>query len=629
MRLLFVAGLVTAAGLAAIAWWRSDFPEQPLDTELARSLPKANGVANFATSNQCRDCHPLEYASWHASYHRTMTQVARPETVAGPFDGTTVEDAGQVHRLRQRDDELWVESSPANEPPPSSNEDAEQLKPVARRAVLATGSHHMQVYWAAGGAGNLLDELPLVYIRDPRPGKSRWAPLRASYLSPSGASSESHAHWNKDCILCHATGGQPGMEGHTGAANTKVAEIGIACEACHGPAEHHVRLERQRADLAAQATTNHEHAHDERTIINPARLHPERAAQVCGHCHAFASFMTESLIDAFLLSGSAYRPGDDLLKTRLTILPARLPPEQNEANRKYNPFYEGSYWPDGMVRVVGREYNGLLESTCYQQGGMTCLSCHSMHQSDPNDQLAASMDGNDACYQCHQSYRQNLADHTHHPEASRGSQCYNCHMPHTTYGLFKAVRSHQISSPSVAITLATGRPTACNMCHLDQTLDWSAEHLSAWYGQPRQALDDEQRALAAAALWLLKGDAVQRALLAWMAGWKPALEVSGADWLPPILAPLLDDPSPVVRMIAWRSLDGLDPRYCAEYDYVGSSTERQAAVHRVVERWKTATGRKRRALPESLLGNSGGDLDEDLLGNLLRDRDDHGLLIEE
>ncbi|GIT38389.1 MAG: hypothetical protein Ct9H300mP7_3100 [Verrucomicrobiota bacterium] len=41
-----------------------------------------------------------------------------------------------------------------------------------------------------------------------------------------------------------------------------------------------------------------------------------------------------------------------------------------------------------MVRVTGREYNGLLDTACYQNGKMSCLSCHSMHgYLDNNDQL--------------------------------------------------------------------------------------------------------------------------------------------------------------------------------------------------------------------------------------------------
>src|SRR5882672_7555596 len=45
----------------------------------------------YASSQTCRACHPSQYASWHGSYHRTMTQIATPETVLPSFDGVTVE----------------------------------------------------------------------------------------------------------------------------------------------------------------------------------------------------------------------------------------------------------------------------------------------------------------------------------------------------------------------------------------------------------------------------------------------------------------------------------------------------------------------------------------------------------
>src|SRR5947208_5654909 len=66
---------------------------------------------------------------------------------------------------------------------------------------------------------------------------------------------------------------------------------------------------------------------------------------------------------------------------------------------------------------------------------------------------------------------------SHHLAASSGSQCYDCHMPHTTYGVLKAIRSHQVGSPRVADELATGRPNACNLCHLDKPLAWTAHQL--------------------------------------------------------------------------------------------------------------------------------------------------------
>src|SRR5258706_15854300 len=50
----------------------------------------------YVSSQTCRACHPSQYASWHASYHRTMTQVATPQSVAASFDGVRVEPGAMV-----------------------------------------------------------------------------------------------------------------------------------------------------------------------------------------------------------------------------------------------------------------------------------------------------------------------------------------------------------------------------------------------------------------------------------------------------------------------------------------------------------------------------------------------------
>ncbi len=177
------------------------------------------------------------------------------------------------------------------------------------------------------------------------------------------------------------------------------------------------------------------------------------------------------------------------------------------------PLLDSFYWPDGMIRVSGREYNGLIESPCYLRGPMTCLSCHTMHSGDPNDQLVDRMRGDAACLQCHEEIGNDLAAHTHHAPTSSGSRCYNCHMPHTTHGLLSAIRSHQISSPRGTDSVPpTGRPNACNLCHLDQTLAWTQKHLEDWYDIKPVTEPAAFKDVAASLVWLIQGDAGQRAL---------------------------------------------------------------------------------------------------------------------
>jgi len=41
--------------------------------------------AGYLESNDCRKCHEGNYATWHATFHRTMTQEATPLSVLGDF----------------------------------------------------------------------------------------------------------------------------------------------------------------------------------------------------------------------------------------------------------------------------------------------------------------------------------------------------------------------------------------------------------------------------------------------------------------------------------------------------------------------------------------------------------------
>jgi predicted CXXCH cytochrome family protein len=566
----------------------------------------------YASSAACQTCHPQQYASWHASFHRRMTQVATTEAVLAPFAGEEFAVASSTVRLIRRHGNFWVEkrSGPAG-------------KADARPIVMTTGSHHMQGYWVRRDESNLLDQLPLMWLIEPD-GGGRWVPLGDSFLAPPHDNTE-RTPWNQNCVFCHAVAGIPGVEPRVRRFDTTVAELGIACEACHGPAERHLAAHSRPPD--GDATNDRA----DPTIVHPKRLESDRSAQVCGQCHAVAKFTTDRLLQEWPTRGSPYRPGDDLEATRLTLSPSRLTSAQVESLRKgTGGFWESHFWPDGMVRVAGREYNGLVESACHEKGNMSCLDCHSIHQSNPDDQLAEGMETNEACFQCHASYRNELARHTHHRAESSGSQCYNCHMPHTTYGLFKAIRSHQITNPNVATTLDTGRPNACNLCHLDQTLAWSAEKLSEWYGQPAVELDDDTQNVSAALLWLLRGDAVQRALVAWSGGWQPAREASSSDdWLPPFLELLLKDRYAAVRLVADRSLKKLG--YDLGYDFLAPKTAPATEQAQALERMRRAkldvTGRS--ALAGRLLLDAEGRLRWADVERLLNARDDHDLWIDE
>jgi hypothetical protein len=203
----------------------------------------------------------------------------------------------------------------------------------------------------------------------------------------------------------------------------------------------------------------------------------------------------------------------------------------------------------------------------------------------------------------------------------------NCHMPRTTYGLFSAMRSHRIDSPSVRVTLESGKPNACNLCHLDRTLEWTGSYLTEWYGQPPVGLDDDNRTIAAAALWALEGDAAQRTIVGWHLGWGPAREASGDEWIAPYLAQLLADPYAATRRVAYRSIVTLPGFEGFRYDYVDAPASLASKADEAVERWR----RQQRSASDrpQLLIDAGRNLRLDVWLRLLDERDERPLTIRE
>jgi hypothetical protein len=345
-------------------------------------------------------------------------------------------------------------------------------------------------------------------------------------------------------------------------------------------------------------------------------------------------------------NGFPYRPGAPLTATRFVAQPST---NTNSSTMKrllaaYPEFIEDSFWPDGMVRVSGREYNGLIESPCFKNARdetrkMTCFSCHTMHKtaSDPRStaewagthQVSAGMNSNEACLQCHPAVRANVTGHTRHQAQSTGSDCYNCHMPYTSYGLLRALRSHQISSPTVAESVNAGRPNACNSCHLDKTLQWTAAYLEEWYGTPGTALNEDERTIAASLLWLLRGDAGQRALAAWSFGWPPAQAASGTSWTAVFVSQLLEDPYEAVRFIASRSLRSLPGYAYFDYDFLAPSADRFAATVRALNTWKTTVRTRNRRTDAELLFTADGSPNVDAITRLLRQRNDRRVVLRE
>ena len=560
--------LVLVILAAALLTWN---PRE--DLQLQKDLPKRVTDREYLSSVSCRSCHPEHYHSWHRTFHRTMTQVATPETVQAPFENEELTSRGRTFRLQRRGDEFWAHM-------PDLDWEVGQLRQghdinqisdppmVDRRVIMITGSHHFQGFWVSAKRGNELWQIPWYYSIE----EDRWIPREDAFLNPPQGDRH-FKKWNINCIKCHSVAPHPGLNTRDKEFVSQVAELGISCEACHGPAQEHVEFHRNPLNRY-----RHRFADEpDPTIVNPRRESSKISSQICGRCHIVSMFHNEL---EFAINGETYRPGMEL--KRFLRIPSMSDPAYKRSLKETG---NRVFWDDGSCAIGGAEYLGLIDSACHKRGELACLSCHSMHESDPKDQLAQHMQTDQACIQCHESFRDRIEEHTHHAPGSSGSRCYNCHMPHTAYALMSAMRSHRIDSPSVLSSIRSGRPNACNLCHLDKTLKWSADHLTDWYGSPPVQMDTDEREIAASVLWLLRGNALQRAVTAWHFGWPEAQQPSGTDWMAPILAETLVDPYSTVRHIGYRSLRQVPRFERFEYDFVAPGQERSEARQRVLDHW--------------------------------------------
>ncbi|MBM84343.1 MAG: C cytochrome precursor [Planctomycetaceae bacterium] len=610
-----IAGLLAAATAIVVfaVLRRTDDSDQLPERPIEDQLPKFVQREQFVSSNACQECHPSQHASWHRTFHRSMTQVASTESVVGDFDDVQLESRGRSYRLYKKGEEFWVNMADPDWEASALKHGADLAQiddpPIVdRQIIMTTGSHHMQGYWIRGDNGNQLRQVPWYFIID----ENRWVPREDVFMEPPG-SPRHFMEWNDHCIVCHSVGGAPRADRQANYYDTQVAELGIACEACHGPGKEHVQYQRLLANGGSVVGLSD-------PVVNPKLENSKIASEICGQCHStFGPFNDRGFIE----KGYSYRAGKTLSDSHYMLT---FEEAHSEVGSKRLQSY---YWDDGTCRVGGREYLGLVKSPCFERGPMSCLSCHSLHESEPDDLLTPSMRTDDACLQCHKEMADDLEAHTHHAANSSGSLCYNCHMPHTTYALLKAIRSHRIVTPNVATSVEKGRPNACNLCHLDQTYEWTATKLNEWYEIPEPELNDDERQVAASLLWLLKGDPVQRIVAAWHMGWKPAIEATGNDWQQRFLAELLTDEYSTVRYVAGKQIGQFVGAKDWKYDFVASPAEREKSRQRAIELWGKSHALPNDSRNQRLLIKSSLKVDEERLRELKEQRDTRPITLPE
>lgn len=618
--------LVVVAALLAVVLvcaWGFDSRRAPPENALVQR------TRDFEGSETCRNCHAERWESWRKTYHSTMTTLPTRESVLGRFDGVEVLLFGARARPFARDGRFFFEL------PAYGGEPARTAE-----VALCVGSHRYQQYFELVDDGtHAFRRLPLVWHAV----DGRWSHLNAVFLEPDRDDWGAHvATWNENCVFCHNTGPMPRMRGAAERApdepphfDTKVEELGIACESCHGPGETHVA--EQRGPFAKWwVELGFAELGD---ALDPRELPAARANAVCGQCHSQRLPDPPEKLWEFLATGPTFRPGEPLAGH---VVPVRRDTPSVDATDP--ELFRQRFWSDGTARLSAYEYLGVTQSPCAVSERFSCNACHRMHSGDPSGMIEPEFRGDRACTQCHAELARDaaaLAAHTHHAPESAGSRCLECHMPRMVYGIVDIHRSHRVESPDVARDVEGGRPNACAQCHLDKSAPWLAERMRAWWGEryaaPRSRPDGAPQDVPEALASLHAGDAVQRAVYAKAFGRADAaLDARGKAWASAQLVIALGDGYPAIRTLARRALVALDGAVglglgdaLAAYDPLAPVELRAAALRELVAAAPRLLADFARSAPPELLLDARGAVDLARVRALLDLQSEHVISIGE
>lgn len=410
---------------------------------------KPAGQAQYLGSASCSGCHTEQHQAWEQSQHRHAMDHASAETVLADFNDTRFEHAGITSHFSVREGAYYVTT------------DGPDGALTEYRVLYTFGLDPLQQYLVDLGGGRI-QALSIAW--DTRPeadGGQHWFHLYPNEtvrhdhpLHWTGASQ----NWNFMCADCHVTDYRKGYDADTQLFDSRWAEMGVGCEACHGPGSQHIEWSKGRewpdkgltVLLDERQDMHWLHEMQRVTARRSTPLSSDKEQQICAQCHSLRSAVAEGY-HAGLPLQDFYRPA--LLSDPL-------------------------FFPDGQQREEVFISASFAQSKMHG-AGVTCSDCHEPHSQ------ALRAPGNALCNSCHLATEFDRPGHHFHAADSSAAQCVNCHMPERTYMVIDPRRDHRIAVPRPDLAQQFGTPDACSTCHIDQKPEWAAQRIAEWFPEGR------------------------------------------------------------------------------------------------------------------------------------------------
>jgi len=355
--------------------------------EAASALPERVG------SQACRSCH----RELHTSYHKTVTMARSfyPMTPANEVENWQSDNtfhharSSMFYKMERRGDRYYQKRWRLDPDGKPSHE-------FEREITHVMGSGNNVRTYVSYSEGHKAMQLPVSWYSE----SGTWA------MSP-GFDQVEHGDFGRGidhgCMFCHNAYPQAPEIDATGTHYVGQLPSGIDCERCHGHGGDHVRLAED--DMATLEDI-------QEAIVNPAKLSPKLAMDVCLQCHletAVNQALPHSL-RRFDRKTFSFQPGEALEDF---LLPFDSPEEDED-----------------RFEIAHHGYR-LMQSKCFKasDGAMQCTTCHDPHASPAPEE--AQQHFNKTCASCHkpdQCSSEHMTSSEQNPAIAK-DDCITCHMP--------------------------------------------------------------------------------------------------------------------------------------------------------------------------------------------------------
>lgn len=385
-------------------------------------------VNRYVGDQACKNCHYNQYKDWLASDHFKAMQTANDSSVEGNFNNTSYTSDGITSHFFKKANKYFI------------NTQGNDGKYHDYEIKYTFGYYPLQQYLIVFPGGRLQVTRQCWDVK-----KKRWFHQYPGQMIPA----HDWLHWtgnaqtwNTTCAFCHSTNLEKNYDHNDNTYHTTYSVMTVSCESCHGAAQLHINYIKS-ADYKngkkvrnsyLQMTKNS----DQQTQIN-----------TCAPCHS-----RRAEVSADKLASS------ELLDNYIPQIPSKE-----------------FYYADGQAKDEDYVYTSFLESKMYSRG-VECSNCHNPHSGK------VLYTTNQLCLQCHAKKYDDFS-HTFHQAGTVAAECKSCHMPSRVYMGNDVRYDHTFRVPRPDLSAQYGTPNACNNCHKDKTVTWTANAIIKWYGPNR------------------------------------------------------------------------------------------------------------------------------------------------